>query len=129
MSHTVKVKTQIRVSEHNQLVKALQRLGWNVAENAAVRQYAGVSNDYPLAAINPDKSGIGYDVGIKQKDGVYEFFTDFYQGSVAKTLGEDFSKLKQEFAAAVVEDEFPNATVTRNVAENGDILLEVESWG
>ena len=129
MSHTVKVAVQFKTKELTQLERALTRLGWSLAHDASARGYNGQSAKYQHVAVNPDKTYSGYDVGIKEEGENLGFYTDFYGGSVARTLGEGFTKLKQEFAAAVIEDEYPNATINRSTDASGNILLEVEQWG
>jgi len=128
MSHTVKVAVQFKVTERPQLTRAMAALGWTLVQNGQARQYGGTSMGYPYVAVNPDKTGSGYDVGIKPEGGVLGFYTDFYGGSVGKTLGEGFFKLKQEFASAVIEDEFPNASLTRQRDEQGNIIVEITEW-
>jgi len=127
MSHTVKVKVEFKVTELPQLSTALKALGWHLVENAEARQYNG-RKTYRWVAINPDKSTSGYDVGISQKGEQLELYTDFYNGSVERTLGAHLCKLKQEFAVAVVEDEFPNANIIRTNQKDGNVLLEIEQW-
>ena len=105
MSHTVRVAVQFKVTELPQLTRALEVLGWKLVQNGQARQYGGTSTSYPYVAVNPDKTVAGYDVGIKAEGEALGFYTDFYGGSVGKTLGEGFFKLKQEFASAVIEDE------------------------
>ena len=106
MSHTVKIKVQYKVSEAGQLEKAFKTLGWGFVENASAREYSGRSSTYPYVAVNPEKVGNAYDIGIKSEGGNLGLFTDMWGGSVERGLGKGFSKLNQEFAAAVIENGF-----------------------
>lgn len=127
MSHTVKIEVKYKVTELPQLRKAFSVLGWTTADNASARQYAGRQN-YDVVAVNPDTTRLGFDIGMTRQGENLDMFSDFYGGSIENSLGTDCSKLKQEFAAAVIADEFPNATIDRTVDERGNMLLSVEQW-
>ena len=128
MSHTVKIQVTFKAAELPQLNKAFVVLGWTVANNTSARQYTGRSETYPMVAVNPDKGASGYDIGMRIKGENVEMFSDFYGGSIERSLGPALAKLKQEYAAAVVEDSYPNASVTRTHDTAGNLLLEIEEW-
>jgi hypothetical protein len=129
MSHTVKIAVQFKTSEVAQLKKALEVKGWALEENATSRQYAGrVEGPYRYVAKNPSNEGNAYDIGINVKGENLELLSDFYGGSIEKSLGANLQGLKQEFAAAVIEDEYPNATITRTLDNEGNLILDLESW-
>lgn len=128
MSHTVKIEVQFKAAEMPQLTKAFQVFGWTVVNSASARQYTGRSETYPMVAVNPDKGTSGYDIGMRIKGENVELFSDFYGGSIERSLGAKLAGLKQEYAAAVVEDSYPNATVTRTRDNQGNLMLEIEEW-
>lgn len=139
MSHTVKVQTSFTLEQIDQLKSALEILGWSLATNAQCRQYAGRSTQYPWVAVNPDKSSNAYDVGIKTEAAVTDeegyvstplaMETDFYGGSVGRTLGDNMASLKVEFAEQAIRDSFADQTQCVSVtmdAETGDRIVEIE---
>jgi len=129
MSHTVKINVKFKTTEFKQLTKAFSQLGWTINQNAHARQYSGTSPVYQHVAVNPEKGSRGYDIGITPlPTGELDLKSDFYGGSIEKSLGKDLNKLRQEFAVALVEDEWPNATITRSADSAGNLLLEVEQW-
>lgn len=128
MSHTVKIEVKFKTSELPQLEKAFKKLGWKIQQNTKARTYQGTTNSWNTVAVNPGTAAQDYDIGIVPNKGEVELFTDFYGGSVERTLGSKIGKLKQEFAAAVIEDEYPNATINRTVDNKGNLIIEVEQW-
>ena len=129
MSHTVKIEGKFKTSEVGVLAKAFGKFNWGFVENATSRQYSGPTrHTYRYVAINPEKRGQDYDIGINVNGEFLEMFSDPYGGSINRQLGDNMERLKQEFAACVIEDEFPNATVLRTVGEKGALELEVEQW-
>ena len=130
MSHTVKIAVKFKTAELPQLRKALTAKGWTLIENGTSRQYNGrVEGPYAYVAVNPSKAHNAYDIGINVRGENLELLSDFYGGSIEASLGPQLQGLKQEYAAAVIEDEYPNATVSRSTDANGNLLLEVEQWG
>lgn len=127
MSHTVKIAVQFKTSEFSQLTTAFKALHWGVIANGTARQYSGTKS-YPFVAVNPDKTQQGYDIGIVKGEKEVNLFSDFYGGSVECTLGRDLNKLKQEFAAAVIENEFENSSIARSTDQHGNLMLEVTQW-
>lgn len=128
MSHTVKIEVKYKVAELPILFKAFTNLGWTVVHEAQAREYGGRRKSYAHVAVNPGTESTSYDIGMTEVAGNVELYSDFYGGSIVSSLGADLRKLKQEFAACVVEDEFQNATVTRTVGADGNLLIEVEQW-
>ena len=128
MSHTVKINAKFLASELPVLLKVFAKLGWVTQENELIRSYDRTTERFPIVAKNPDKEHRAYDIGLKIEGSEVQLYTDFYGGSVAKTLGPDLQILKQEYAVAVIEDEYPNASIVRNVLPNGDLEVTVEEW-
>jgi hypothetical protein len=106
MSHTVKINTQFKTEHMNAFKRALESFGWSLKENAKIRTYQSDearNTTYPTIMVNPQT---GYDIGLKtnEQTGEIELFGDFYDGSIARTLGSNVEKLKQEYSACVIED-------------------------
>lgn len=130
MSHTSKIEIQIKAEHISTLLRAFKTLGWENTENATMRTYKGRSSErYQYVAINPDKVQQAYDVGMTINGGTndIEFFTDYYGGSVAHTLGEDMCNLRQEFVAQTALESLPNViSSSRKVLANGELELVVD---
>lgn len=127
MSHTVKIQVQFKTAELQQLKKAFTNLGWNVRDNAEAREYSTTAR-YPFVAVNPATDRLAFDIGFKPNGENLDLFSDFYGGSIEAQLGKEMCRLKQEFAACVIEDEFPNSNITREQDEKGNLVLEVTQW-
>ena len=129
MSHTVKIAVTFKTAEIPILRKALAAKGWQLVENATSRQYTGTVGPYRYVAVNPSKDRLAYDIGINVQGENLELMSDFYGGSIEQSLGKQLQGLKQEYAAAVIEDEYQNATVSRSTDAHGNLILDVEQWG
>lgn len=129
MSHTVKIAVSFKAAEIPILRKALAAKGWQLVENAMSRQYTGNAGPYRYVAVNPAKGYNAYDIGINVVGDNLELMSDFYGGSIEASLGTQLQGLKQEYAAAVIEDEYQNATISRSTDAHGNLILEVEQWG
>lgn len=132
MSHTTKINIEnFLMSEFEALKLAFNDLGWRIEENGKSREYGGKKVDYPWVAINPASGDNVYDVGIravtdaKSGEEKLELLTDFYGGSVASILGENFGVLRQHYCLEVIKQQFPYAYSTHTL-ENGDIEMEVD---
>jgi hypothetical protein len=126
MSHQVKIATQFKVENFDSLKTAFSRLGWQVVENANSRTYAGGTQQYPYVAVNPATTGLHiHDIGMTLGNELVDLTTDLYGGSIEQSLGKDLGKLKQEFAAAVIENHFYGAVINREILENQDMYLTV----
>ena len=129
MSHTVKIAAQFKTEHLNSFKRALETFGWKLDENAKMRTYGGNSStSYSTVAVNPNN---GYDIGIQfnEKTGEMECMGDFYDGSIAKTLGNNLDKLKQEYSCCLAEDvmAYEGFTSTRSaVNEEGTVYLDLE---
>jgi hypothetical protein len=127
MSHTADIETQFKISEFNILKKAFEKLGWKIVENQGVRSYYGQEKrTFQYVAVNPSLDENAYDVGISAGKDNFSLHTDYYGGSVAKTLGAEMGLLKQEYAFAIAEDEYAwTGQVDRTMDSNGDILVDI----
>lgn len=130
MSHTVKIKTQFK--QVDQLKAAFRALGWEIKEKARIRTYPGDSKAnvvYDYVAVNPDKDkSYSYDVGFNEAASEIEVFWDPFGGSIAKTLGAEMNKLKDEYACQVIEHKYAyeGAAVFRSTTQDGTIQLDVQ---
>ena len=128
MSHTAQIRNEFKVSEFSNLEKAFKHFGWNIVQNQVPRSYYNQEKrSFQHVAINPDTSSNAYDIGLELgSDGQVKLFTDYYGGSVERTLGRDLGNLKQEYAYRVTEDEYAwSGQVSRTVDENGVMNVEV----
>jgi hypothetical protein len=131
MSHTVKISAQFRSEQFQAFKRAIEKFGWKLIENSKIRTYR---NDpardtiYPMIAQNPNS---GFDLGLRfnEATGELEVLGDFYDGSVAQTLGRDLDKLKQEYSCQVIEDHFTmqGYVVNREVNAEGLVTVTVEN--
>ena len=127
MSHTVKIAAQFKTENLESFKRAIEHFGWKLVENTRIRTYSSDSarnTVYPMIAQNPNH---GYDLGIQfnEATGELEVYGDFFDGSVARTLGRGIDKLKQEYTCCVAEDYFAfhGYTATREVMEDGKIAV------
>lgn len=126
MSHAVEITTSF--SNWEALNKALAKLGWGMKENSKIRTYPSDPKGretYEYVAVNP--SSTGYDMGVKVdlQNGKIAFIWDSYGGSIERSLGKDFVKLKVEYAAALVEEHYDEVSVEEETSDY--IILEAES--
>lgn len=130
MSHTVKIKTQFK--QASALKEAFRAMGWEIREKSKIRTYPGDSKAnvvYDFIAVNPDKDrSYSYDVGVNEANGELEVHCDFFGGSIAKSLGTDMVKLKDEYACQVIEQKYAyeGAAVFRTTTSDGTIELDVQ---
>jgi hypothetical protein len=130
MSHTVKIKAQFKNEHLQSFLRALEHFGWTTKENSKIRTYysdSAANKVYDMIAVNPNT---GYDLGLvfNKETGELEVMGDFFDGSVAKTLGNNLDKLKQEYSCCVIEDKlaFEGYAALRQVNTDGtvDIIAE-----
>lgn len=124
MSHFIKIDIKIKATEKECLFKALTTLKWEVVENAIPRSFERSGKHYTFVGVNPDTSTSGYDVGMEEVDGFIVLATDYYGGSVEKTLGRDMGLLKQQFAAEVIQEQYWGSQISQTM-EDGNLILEV----
>ncbi len=87
------------------LFKALAELGWTIVTNAKCNTYPydpKRETIHQYVARNPLQGG--YDVGFNITPDEIVATTDFYGGSVARGLGQDFCKLKTKYIMKVAEE-------------------------
>lgn len=124
MSHWVKVTTEIK--DLDALRTALQAIDKNykLVEDAVARGHENKECDWVI------KLNGHYDVGLKRGvgfDAPWELQLDSWGGHVQRELGENCSKLLQQYSLAVIKRQARRGgmTVSEKRLEDGTIELEV----
>jgi Protein of unknown function (DUF1257) len=123
MSHFTTIHTQIR--DIAALRTAVEELGLQLHENAMARGYSAgtqVQGDYVIRLKGP------YDVALKKSaDQTYGLTTDWWNGHVAKEVGEKFGRLLQLYGVhkATMEARKKGHLVQRRSQPNGAIKLVI----
>lgn len=124
MSHTVAIKTQL--NNQNILEKTLNQLGWTIKQNCKIRTYpSDPQRDfvYPQIAYNPNR---GYDVGITtDAEGNVSLHYDSFDGSVERTLGQQFAKLKTDYVINMTKEYYEEVQILE-MLEDGSLILEAD---
>jgi hypothetical protein len=120
MSHFTEIKTQIK--DIQALRSACKELGLTLLQKAEARGYYEnkIKGEYVIRLKGP------YDIAVnQQKDGAYCLLADFWQGQVAKEVGENYGKLLQLYAVhkATLEARKKGLSVLRRPQQNGSIKL------
>lgn len=106
MSHTVKVKTQVK--QLPELKRAFESCDWDVRENTRLRGRFNQNDIYSLGAISPLMDYRAVDVQINKKDGAYEILAlgdaDHLNQSLETLGGKSFNVLKKNYALEVLKD-------------------------
>ena len=98
MSHLTTVTTQIR--DLDALKAALERLGCQLEGPGTIRGYFRNMGHADHIIRLPQSH---YTVGlVRQPDGTYTLQADLWDGAVTRALGNDYSRLLQEYAVEVV---------------------------
>lgn len=123
MSHQVDITTQF--TDFSLLVKALNKLGWTVIENAKANTYPSDPKRetvHPFVAKNPNP---GYDVGINfNQDGIV-FSYDPYGGSIFRGLGKNFSELKKQYTLEIALEDYGNYEIVEQFEDNS-MIIEID---
>ena len=122
MSHQVTIQTKI--SDLHALALACEELGLKLVENGTQRTYSGAVQQ-PLVIKCPKAE---YDIAAsKSVDGTFLLSTDWYRGSVAKQVGENYTKLSQIYGVhkATLEAKKKGYFVTRTVNTQGQPRLVI----
>lgn len=125
MSHFVTVKTQIK--DIGALKSACQELGLEVRDNDLARGFinARTQGKHVIKLKGP------YDIAVNpQPDGTFGMTCDWFNGHVAKEVGEGYQRLLQLYAVhkATAAAKQQGYTVTRQPGKNGSIQLRVCSF-
>ena len=125
MSHFTTVQTQIR--DLDALHDACAELGLSLHQNADCRGYAGITRQAPhvIRLKGP------YDIAVepaKENQGTYGLTTDWWDGHVAREVGEGYGRLLQSYGVhkTMREARLRGLRSTRRVESDGSILLTLE---
>lgn len=122
MSHFTTIKTEIKDIEA--LRAAVAELGLALEANTTARGYAGntLNGDYVVRLKGP------YDVAVtKQPSGSHGLTCDWWDGHVAREVGENYGKLLQLYGVhkAMREARRKGHLVQRRGLPNGSIKLVI----
>ena len=122
MSHFTQIESQIRDLEA--LHDACIELGLELTYDTEARGYAGQTRtgDAVIKLKGP------YDIALnRQPDGTYALTTDWWNGSVEKEVGTNYSKLFQLYGVhkAMREARRKGYLTTRKTLPNGAIKLTI----
>jgi hypothetical protein len=122
VSHFTTIKTEIK--DIDALRVAVEELGFALNSNAVARGYASnqIKGDYVVRLKGP------YDVAVnRQPNGSHELTCDWWDGHVAKEVGEKFGKLLQLYGVhkAMREARRKGHLVQRRAQPNGSIKLVI----
>lgn len=126
MSHAVEIATTF--FNFDALKKALGTLGWTLKENDKIRTYPSDPKRHdvhPYVAVHPSSSGYDMGMRIDPTDGQIKFTWDPYGGSIERSLGHDFVKLKVAYAQALIEEHYEEVNVESETEDY--IIIEAES--
>ena len=125
MSHFTTVQTQIR--DLDALHDACAELGVSLVLDADCRGYAGITRQAPhvIRLKGP------YDIAVepaKENRGTYGLTTDWWDGHVAREVGEGYGRLLQSYGVhkTMREARLRGLRATRKVEADGSILLTLE---
>lgn len=120
MSHFTTIKTQIK--DIAALRAAVKELGLELISHGTARGYYEnkLKGDYVIRLKGP------YDIAVNpQPDHTFGLTTDWWEGHVAKEVGQDFGKLLQLYGVhkATLEAKKKGLSVLRKAQPNGSIKL------
>jgi hypothetical protein len=125
MSHFTTIQTQIR--DLTALSEACSELGVSLVPDADCRGYAGITRKAPhvIRLKGP------YDIAVepsKANDGTHGLTTDWWDGHVAREVGEGYGRLLQCYGVHKTEREarLRGLRTSRKVETDGSILLTLE---
>ena len=122
MSHFTDIKTQIR--DKDVLAAACRELDLAVLENSEARGYIKnkTRGDLVICLKGP------YDIAAnRQADGTYTLRTDWWDGHVAKEVGENYGRLIKHYGVQTTMREARNrGHMVRCIHKtNGDIAVQI----
>jgi hypothetical protein len=125
MSHFTTIQTQIR--DLDALSDACSELGVALVVNGQCRGYAGITRQAPHVV----KLRGPYDIAVDKStpnDGSYRLTTDWWDGHVAKEVGEGYGRLLQTYGIhkTMREARSRGLRVFRKQEQDGCVLLSLE---
>jgi hypothetical protein len=125
MSHWTRMSVDI--SDVPALQQAAEELGCTFQRGGIGLGYQGrtLSGDFVLKTPRPCPYDI---VATRNAEGKLDLDTDWYQGHVARVVGENYGKLLQHYgiAKAEIAAHAEGYLTTREHLENGDLKLHIE---
>ena len=125
MSHFTTIQTRIR--DLGALRDACAELGLALLQNTPARGYAGHTRkaDHTIRLKGP------YDIAVDpapENDGTYGLTTDWWDGHVAREVGENFGRLLQGYGVhkTLREAASRGLRTTRRQEADGSVLLVLE---
>lgn len=125
MSHFTTIQTQIKDLEA--LADASHEMGFLFLPKAQCRGYAGVTRQAPhvIRLKGP------YDIAVepsRETPGTYGLTTDWWDGHVAREVGENFGRLLQNYGIhkTTREARLRGLRVSRRQENDGSVLLTLE---
>ena len=125
MSHFTTIQTRIR--DLDALADACTDLGVRLVTNTDARGFAGITRNAPTVI----RLNGPYDIAVDPSDandGNYGLTTDWWDGHVAKEVGEGYGRLLQSYGIhqTMREARLRGLRTTRKVEADGSILLTLE---
>lgn len=125
MSHFTTIQTAVK--DLTALAEACSELGIQLVTNTVCRGYAGITRKAP----NVIQLKGPYDIAVEpsdKNDGSYGLTTDWWDGHVAKEVGEGYGRLLQSYGVhkTMREARLRGLRTTRKVEADGSILLTLE---
>jgi len=125
MSHFTTIETEVRDIEA--LRDACGELGLELLQNTEARGYGQrkLRADHVIRLKGP------YDVAVQRNNGSHSLTTDWWDGHVAKEVGENFGSLLQLYATHKVirEARKRGHRITRRQEKSGGIKLVLQGGG
>lgn len=124
MSHFTRVRTQLR--DLDTVRRALEDLGFEVAEEATVRGYNGQQEKADLVV----QTGSDYNLGFRREGQNVVMVADFWGLRIDRA--GFLNRVAQRYAYLTVLDQAETQgwqSVTEEVQEDGSIRLVMQRWG
>ena len=125
MSHFTTIQTQVR--DLDALADASQEMGFLFLADAQCRGFADITRQAPhvIRLHGP------YDIAVepsKESDGTYGLTTDWWDGHVAREVGENYGRLLQTYGIhkTTREARLRGLRVNRRQEQDGSVLLTLE---
>ena len=93
MSHISKI--ELEVKDLGILGEACARLGLQLIKNKKSFKWYGKEACCDHAIMVP---GANYEIGVVEKEGLYELNCDYFDGNIEKAIGSQGGRLKQAYA-------------------------------
>ena len=125
MSHFTTIQTQIR--DLDALADACAEMDLKLLPNTTCRGYAGLTRTAPHVI----KLAGPYDIAVEpapKNDGSYGLTTDWWDGHVAREVGDGYGRLLQSYGVhkTMREARARGLRSTRQVEADGSVLLTLE---